>query len=48
MKFRPHKTGGGNFKYLMYRTIWTLLCCLEIDLICWEYIGKTSNFAAEN
>ena len=45
--FRPHKSGGGDYKYLVFRSICDLCDGIEIDLLYLDGIGKLCNFAAE-
>lgn len=45
--FRPHKSGGGNYKYLVFRIICDLRDSIEIDLLYLDGVGKLCNFAAE-
>ena len=47
MLFRPSKSGGGNCKFLVLRTICNLCNGIEIDLFYLDGIGKLCNFAAE-
>lgn len=34
VSFRPKVSGGGDFKYLIFRIIWFLWCLKKIDLFC--------------